>query len=55
MLSLTNIKMNTVEKEKQETTSRDIPEKEPNLELDKLNEQIAELTNKNTELLVSIK
>lgn len=58
MISLTNIKMNTVEKEKQQTTTQDYPDlksgKETNPELEKLNEQIAELTTKNTELIVSI-
>lgn len=50
--------MNTVEKEKQEGTTQDIPDlkdgKQTNPELENLNLQITELKDKNTDLLVSI-
>lgn len=49
--------MNAVEKEKQETTTQDIPHSEiekTNPELESLNKQIIELTEKNTEFLVSL-
>lgn len=58
MVSVTNVKLNTVEKEKQETSTQDYPDlksdKETNPELEKLNDQIADLTTKNTELVVCI-
>lgn len=58
MISLTKIKMNTVEKERQETPSQEYPDlksgKETNPDLEKFNEQIAELTTKNIELVVCI-
>lgn len=58
MISLSNIKMNTVEKEKTQTPSPDFSDQksvnETNPELEKLNEQILDLTSKNTELIVCI-
>lgn len=46
--------MNTVEKEKPDATIQDNSEIKSNTELDKLNEQIADLTSKNIELIVFI-
>lgn len=56
MISVTNMKRNTVEKEKQETSQdfSDVKSDKPNPEIEKLNEQLAELTARNSEITVCI-
>lgn len=59
MISITSVKLNTMEKEKQETAAQDYSDtksgKEPNPDLETLNEQISALSAKNAELTVSNK
>lgn len=55
MISVTNLMRNTVEKEKQAAPAQEFPDVKSdkvNLEVEKLNEQIIELTSKNSELTV---
>lgn len=58
MISVTNVIRNTVESEKRETPGQEFPDVKSdkvNPEIEKLNEQIADLTSKNVELTVCYK
>lgn len=58
MISVTNVIRNTVEKEKQEIPAQDFPDVKSNKvnpEIEKLNDQIVELTSRNSELTVGYK